>query len=181
MRSKAKTVAEYIASLPEDRRGAIKAVRDVVMKHLPAGYKEGMEYGYISWSVPLSLYPETYNGQPLCYAALASQKNHMALYLMCAYADSPIKQRLVKGFKDAKKKLDMGKSCVRFQSLDDVALDVIAEMFRRLPAKRYIETYTNALAASGRGLDGKKIAAAAKKAARKAPKGTAPKAATKRA
>ena len=139
MQSKAKTVAEYIASLPEDRRGAIKAVRDVVKKHLPAGYKEGMEYGYISWSVPLSVYPDTYNGQPLCYAALASQKNHMALYLMCAYADSPIKQRLVKGFKDAKKKLDMGKSCIRFKALDDLPLEVIAEATAAMPMKKYIE------------------------------------------
>ena len=139
MQSKAKTVAEYIASLPEDRRGAIKAVRDVVKKHLPAGYKEGMEYGYISWSVPLSVYPDTYNGQPLCYAALASQKNHMALYLMCAYADSPIKERLVKGFKGAKKKLDMGKSCIRFRALDDLPLDVIAEATAAMPMKKYIE------------------------------------------
>ena len=139
MQSKAKTVAEYIASLPEDRRGAIKAVRDVVKKHLPAGYKEGMEYGYISWSVPLSVYPDTYNGQPLCYAALASQKNHMALYLMCAYADSPIKERLVKGFKAAKKKLDMGKSCIRFRALDDLPLDVIAEATAAMPMKKYIE------------------------------------------
>ena len=139
MQSKAKTVAEYIASLPEDRRGAIKAVREVVKKHLPAGYKEGMEYGYISWSVPLSVYPDTYNGQPLCYAALASQKNHMALYLMCAYGDSPIKQRLVNGFKDAKKKLDMGKSCIRFKALDDLPLDVIAEATAAMPMKKYVE------------------------------------------
>ena len=139
MQSKAKTVAEYIASLPEDRRVAIKAVRDVVKKHLPAGYKEGMEYGYIGWSVPLSVYPDTYNGQPLCYAALASQKSHMALYLMCAYADSPIKQRLVKGFKDAKKKLDMGKSCIRFKALDDLPLDVIAEITAAVPMKKYVE------------------------------------------
>jgi len=139
MQSKAKTVAEYIASLPEDRRGAIKAVRDVVRKHMPSGYKEGIEYGHISWSVPLSVYPDTYNGEPLCYAALASQKNHMALYLMCAYADSPIKQRLVAGFKSAGKKLDMGKSCIRFKKLDDLPLDVIADATGAMPMKQYIE------------------------------------------
>lgn len=139
MKSKVKSVAEYIASLPEDRRGAIKAVRDVVKKHLPAGYVEGMDYGYIGWSVPLSVYPDTYNGQPLCYAALASQKSHMALYLMCAYAESPIKQRLVKGFKDAGKKLDMGKSCIRFKKLEDLPLDVIAEATAAMPMKKYIE------------------------------------------
>jgi uncharacterized protein YdhG (YjbR/CyaY superfamily) len=136
---RAKTVAEYIASLPEDRRGAIKTVRAVVKKNLPAGYKEGMNYGFIGWTVPLSVYPDTYNGQPLCYAALANQKNHMALYLMAAYAEGPIKQRLVKGFRAAGKKLDMGKSCVRFKSLDDLPLDVIAEVAAALPMKKYIE------------------------------------------
>ena len=136
---RAKTVAEYIASLPEDRRGAIKAVRAVVKKNLPAGYKEGMDYGFIGWTVPLAVYPDTYNGQPLCYAALANQKNHMALYLMAAYAEGPIKQRLVKGFRAAGKKLDMGKSCVRFKSLDDLPLDVIAEVAAALPLKKYVE------------------------------------------
>jgi hypothetical protein len=136
---RAKTVAEYIASLPEDRRGAIKAVRAVVKKNLPAGYKEGMDYGFIGWTVPLSVYPDTYNGQPLCYAALANQKNHMALYLMAAYAEGPIKQRLVKGFRAAGKKLDMGKSCIRFKLLDDLPLDVIAEVAAALPLKRYVE------------------------------------------
>ena len=139
MQSKAKTVAEYIASLPEDRRSAIKALREVVKKHLPAGYKEGMEYGYISWSVPLSVYPDTYNGQPLCYAALASQKNHMALYLMGAYADGPVKQRLVKGFQDAGKKPDLGKACIRFQRLEDLPLGAIAEAAAAVPMKKYIE------------------------------------------
>jgi uncharacterized protein YdhG (YjbR/CyaY superfamily) len=139
MQSSAKTVAEYIASLPEDRRDAIKAVRAVVKKHLPAGYKEGMEYGYIGWSVPLSVYPDTYNGQPLCYAALASQKNHMALYLMCAYGEGPLKQRLVKGFKAAGKKLDMGKACIRFKKLEDLPLDVIAEVTAAVPMKQYVE------------------------------------------
>jgi uncharacterized protein YdhG (YjbR/CyaY superfamily) len=136
---RAKTVAEYIASLPEDRRGAIKTVRAVVKKNLPAGYKEGMDYGFIGWTVPLSVYPDTYNGQPLCYAALANQKNHMALYLMAAYAEGPIKQRLVKGFRAAGKKLDMGKSCIRFRSLDDLPLDVIAEVAAALPMKKYVE------------------------------------------
>jgi uncharacterized protein YdhG (YjbR/CyaY superfamily) len=139
MQSSAKTVSEYIASLPDDRRAAIKAVRDVVRKHVPEGYKEGMDYGHIGWSVPLSAYPDTYNGQPLCYAALASQKNHMALYLMCAYGEGPVKQRLVAGFKAAGKKLDMGKACIRFKKLEDLPLDVIAEVAGAVPMKRYIE------------------------------------------
>ena len=138
---RAKTVAEYIASLPEDRRGAIKAVRTVVKKNLPAGYKEGMDYGFIGWTVPLSVYPDTYNGQPLCYAALANQKNHMALYLMAAYAEGPIKQRLVKGFRAAGKKLDMGKSCIRFKTIDALPLDVIGEAVSRVSVDDYVATY----------------------------------------
>jgi hypothetical protein len=98
-----------------------------------------MDFGYIGWSVPLSVYADTYNGQPLCYAALASQKNHMALYLMCAYADGPVKKRLVAGFKAAGKKLDMGKSCLRFKRLEDLPLDVIAETAAAVPMKKYIE------------------------------------------
>lgn len=135
---RAKTVAEYIASLPEDRRGAIKTVRAVVKKNLPAGYKEGMNYGFIGWTVPLSVYPDTYNGQPLCYAALANQKNHMALYLMAAYAEGPIKQRLVKGFRAAGKKLDMGKSCVRFKRLADLHLPAIGVAIAALPVKEFV-------------------------------------------
>src|SRR5262249_40420900 len=143
MQSKAKTVAEYIAALPEDRRDAIKAVRAVIKKHLPAGYKEGMDYGYIGWAVPPSAHPPPHpapnNGPPPCYAAPASQKNHRALYLMCAYADGPVKQRLVAGFKAAGKKLDMGKACIRFKQLDDLPLDVIAQAAGAVPMKKYIE------------------------------------------
>ena len=139
MQSKATTVAKYLADLPEDRRAALKAVRTVIQKNLPKGYVEGMDYGYIAWTVPLSVYPDTYNGQPLFYAALASQKNHMALYLMCAYGDGPVKQKLVAGFRAAGKKLDMGKSCIRFRKLDDLPLDVIGEVAAAVPMKKYIE------------------------------------------
>jgi hypothetical protein len=139
MQSKAKTVTEYIAELPEERRGAIKAVRAVIKKNIPKGYVEGMDFGYIAWTVPKDAYPDTYNGKPLCYAALASQKNHMALYLMCAYGDGPIKQKLVTGFKAAGKKLDMGQACIRFKKLDDLPLDVIGAVTAAMPMKKYID------------------------------------------
>ena len=139
MQSKATTVTKYLAELPEERRAALKAVRAVIQKNLPKGYVEGMDYGNIAWTVPLAVYPDTYNGQPLCYAALASQKNHMALYLMCAYGDGPVKQKLVAGFRAAGKKLDMGKSCIRFRKLDDLPLDVIGEVAAAVPMKKYIE------------------------------------------
>src|SRR5262245_58172137 len=141
MQSKAKTVAEYIASLPEERQGAIKTVRSVIKKHLPEGYKEGMDYGYIGWSVPLSAYPDTYNGQPLCYAALASQKNHLALYLMCVYGNKEVETWFREEFRKAGKKLDMGKSCVRFRKLEDLPLKVIGQTIKRVPPKAYITRY----------------------------------------
>jgi uncharacterized protein YdhG (YjbR/CyaY superfamily) len=132
------TVAEYLESLPEDRRAAIQAVRKLINKHLPMGYRESFAWGMITWSVPLEVYPDTYNGQPLCYASLGNQKNHMALYLMSAYMASPQQKRLVAGFRAAGKKLDMGKACIRFKSLDDLPLDVIAEVAGAVPVKDFV-------------------------------------------
>ena len=139
MKSSATTVAEYLAELPEDRRAAVRAVRDVIRKNIPKGYQESMGFGTIAWSVPLAVYPDTYNGQPLCYLALASQKQYMAVYLMCAYMNSPLQKKLAAGFKAAGKKLDMGKACVRFRKLEDLALDVIGEIAGAVPMKTYVE------------------------------------------
>src|SRR3954471_21993983 len=124
-RSTATTVAELLAELPEDRRAVISAVRDVVLKNLPEGYREQVNWGMLSYDIPLERYPDTYNGQPLCYAALAAQKNHYALYLMCVYGSAERKGWMEAEFKKAGKKLDMGKACVRFKKLDDLPLDVI--------------------------------------------------------
>jgi uncharacterized protein YdhG (YjbR/CyaY superfamily) len=132
------SVAEYLESLPAERRAAIQAVRKLINKHLPMGYRETFAWGMITWSVPLEVYPDTYNGQPLCYAALGNQKNHMALYLMSAYMASPQQKRLVAGFRAAGKKLDMGKACIRFKSLDDLPLDVIAEVAGAVPLKDFV-------------------------------------------
>ena len=139
MKSSASSVAEYIAGLPDDRRDAISAVRAVINKSLPKGYREAVGFGMISWSVPLSVYPDTYNGQPLCYVALASQKQHMSLYLMCTYMNPPLQRKLAAGFKAAGKKLDMGKACIRFRKLDDLPLDVIGEIAGSVPVKAYVE------------------------------------------
>lgn len=123
--SKAATVDEYLAELPEERRRVMAAVRKLVRKHLPRGYEEAMQYGMIGWGIPLERYPDTYNKQPLGYVALAAQKHYYSLYLMCAYTDSKAEKALKEGFAKAGKKLDMGKCCVRFKSLDDLPLDVI--------------------------------------------------------
>ena len=141
VQSKAKTVAEYLKGLPAERRAEISKVRDVVKKNLPGGYREAMIWGMISYGVPLSRLPDTYNGQPLCYAALAAQKNFNTLYLMSVYANDASKRAFAEGFKKAGKKLDMGKSCVHFQSADDLPLDLIATTIAAVPMEKWIEIY----------------------------------------
>lgn len=128
MKSSATNISEYLDQLPEDRRQALTAVRQRILAHLPAGYEEAFNWGMISYQVPLRVYPDTYNKQPLMYAALASQKNHMAVYLCNAYMMPEVKERLVAGFHAANKRLDMGSSCVRFKKLADLPLDVIGEV-----------------------------------------------------
>lgn len=132
------TVDQYLASLPDDRRTAISAIRDVVNANLPGGFEEGIQYGMISWYVPLSVYPDTYNGQPLAIASLGSQKNHMALYLMTVYGDPTLDAWFRSAFAAAGKKLDMGKSCVRFKALDALPLEVIGETIGKVAPDQYI-------------------------------------------
>lgn len=135
------SVAQYLAQLPADRRAAIAAVRDTINANLPAGYVEGIQYGMIGWCVPLSRYPDTYNGQPLGLAALASQKQHMALYLMSVYGDPALEAWFKRAYAASGKPLDMGKSCVRFKSLDALPLDVIAEAIRKVPVDAFLACY----------------------------------------
>jgi hypothetical protein len=138
--SKAATVDEYLAELPEDRRAVVSAVREVVLRNLPAGYRESMAFGMIGYGIPLERYPDTYNGQPLAYAALAAQKNYYALYLLSAYTGD--QQKAVRdAFDAAGKKLDMGKSCVRFKKLDDLPLDAIGRIIASTPPEKYIAQY----------------------------------------
>ena len=139
--SKAETVEEYLAELPADRREAITTVRDVVRRHLPAGYEEAMNWGMISYQVPLSAYPDTYNGQPLMYAALASQKNHMAVYLSGIYADEESRERFEAEYRATGKRYDVGKSCVRFRKLDDLPLDVVGQAIASLPVEDFVDVY----------------------------------------
>jgi hypothetical protein len=139
--SAATNVAAYLKSLPKERRAVVSAVRAVVKKHLPKGYVESMNWGMISYEIPLSRYPETYNGRPLMLAALAAQKDHYALYLMCAYQDRALLGKLRDGYRKARKKLDMGKSCLRFRSLDGVLLDVVGEIVASVPPETYIARY----------------------------------------
>lgn len=146
--SNATTPDEMIAALPPDRRDAIAKVRDVVRANLPPGYEEGMLFGMIGWYVPLERFPNTYNKQPLGLAALANQKNHMSLYLNTVYGNPETERWFRERFAASGKKLDMGKSCVRFRKLDDLPLDVIAETIARTPVDKYIEGYESVLGSS---------------------------------
>jgi hypothetical protein len=146
MQSDAAGVEEYLASLPDDRRTTVGAVRDTVNARLPEGYVETMAHGMISWVIPLEDYPDTYNGQPLGIAALASQKQHVSLYLMGLYSSEPEVAWFEQQYADRGLKLDMGKSCVRFKRLDQVPLDVVGEVIAKIPPARYIERYEAARA-----------------------------------
>jgi hypothetical protein len=165
----AATVEEYLDRLPADRRDAIAQVRDVVNANLPAGFEEGIQYGMISWYVPLSRFPETYNGQPLAIASLASQKGYMALYLISVYGHPGMAAWFRGAFAKAGKKLDMGKSCVRFKSVDALPLEVIGETIRRVPVDAFLQQYEDARASAKRAKPAaKKPAAKAKRPAAKA-------------
>jgi len=141
VRSSAATVEEYLDELAPDRREHIESVRNVVLENLPEGYDESMNWGMIAWEIPLERYPKTYNKQPLMYAALASQKNYMSLYLMCVYTHEGTQTEFERRFKDSGKKLDMGKSCVRFKKVDDLPLDLIADTIASTPVDEYIRSY----------------------------------------
>ncbi len=141
VQSSAPTVARYLASLAPERRAVMAKVRSAVKRAMPKGYKELMGYGMIMWSVPLSVLPDTYNGYPLCYAALAAQKRHFALYLMGPYGNPTLLAELKAGYKAAGLKLDMGKSCLRFKSLDDIALDAVGRVISRVPMATYVAAY----------------------------------------
>lgn len=138
MRSEATTVREYLASLPEDRRDAISAVRKVIRANLPQGYEEAMNWGMITYQVPLRTYPDTYNGQPLMYAALASQKNHMAVYLTAIYLSEQSRKSFEAAYRATGKRLDAGKSCVRFRKPDDLPLALIGDTIASLSVDEFV-------------------------------------------
>ena len=141
MRSDAATVDEYLSSLPGDRREAIATVRQTILENLPRGYEEAMNWGMISYQVPLATCPDTYNGQPLMYAALASQKNYMAVYLSNIYMSEDARRDFETAYKATGKRLDAGKSCVRFKKLDDLPLELIGECIAAEEVGPFVERY----------------------------------------
>jgi hypothetical protein len=141
----ASTVAEYLAALPPDRRAALSAVRKEINRNLPAGYREGMQFGIISWYVPLSTYPAGYGGnpkEPLPLVGLGSRKSHMALHMgVCFYGHPTLLEWFTRAYKKSGKKLDMGMGCVRFKTLDALALDVVGRTVARVTPREHADNY----------------------------------------
>ena len=146
MKSESTTVADYLAELPPERRQSIEQVREIILKNLPEGYEEVMNWGMITYQVPLEIYPDTYNKKPLMYAALANQKNHMAVYLTGIYMDEKLNQEFEDSYKKTGKRYDVGKSCVRFRKLDDLPLPLIGESIKAMEMKEFV-TRTKGLSA----------------------------------
>jgi len=144
MHSDATTVEAYLASLPDDRREALAQVRKVIRANLPKGIVEAMNWGMIAYEVPLSTYPDTYNGQPLAYAGLASQKNHMSVYLMGIYGSEALRARFEEEYVATGKRMDIGKACVRFRTLDDLPLEVVGRAIKAVTLKQFLAMHDEA-------------------------------------
>ena len=140
MQSNAQTIEEYLNEMPLARREAISAVRMIILDHLPEGYEEVMNWGMITYQVPLATCSKTYNGKPLMYAALANQKNHMAVYLCGLYCIPGMKESFTEAFRASGQKLNMGASCVRFKRLKDLPLDVIGQTIAAIDIQTFLDT-----------------------------------------
>ncbi len=144
MKSSAATADEYLNELSPERRETVSAVRRMVLSNLPEGYEETMDFGMIAYVVPLERYPKTYNGHPLMYAAISSEKNYVSVHLMGIYVDADSERWFVDSYRATGKKLNMGKSCVRFRKLDDLPLELIGEAVGRTSVDEWIECYETA-------------------------------------
>ncbi len=134
------TATDYLASLPQDRREVISAVRELILRNLPEGYQETINWGMLSYEVPLETYPDTYNKKPLSYVGLAAQKNYNSLYLMSVYQDPADYQELIKAFDGMGVKPNMGKSCIRFKKLDQIPLEIIARLIAKTSVQDFVAT-----------------------------------------
>lgn len=148
----ASAVDNFIDQLPDERKAAVTKLRNTILKSLPKGYAENIASGMISYSVPLSTFPAGYHctpGQPLPFVMVANQKNFIAIYHMGIYAEPKLLQWFTEEFpKHAKKKLDMGKSCIRFKDVNDIPYDLIGKLMTKMPVQDWIDTYQAAFAGS---------------------------------
>ncbi|MFN3191245.1 MAG: DUF1801 domain-containing protein [Aureliella sp.] len=164
-----KTVQEYLSSLSPDRLEAIKKLRSVVKKNLPKGYEEGIQYGMIGYYVPHSIYPAGYHcdsSQPLPFAQIASQKSYIALHLFCIYGHDELQSWFREEYAKTGKRLNMGKSCVRFRSIDDIPFELIGKTVKRIPVRKFIDHYETAIASGGKRRTSTKTEASPQKAAK---------------
>lgn len=153
MQSRVSTVAGYLDSLPDDRRKALEVLRKVFAENMDPLFEEGMQYGMIGYFLPHRVYPAGYHcdpKQPLPFAGLASQKNHLSLYLMCLYSEAADLKWFTAEWAKSGHRLDMGKCCVRFRRIEEVPLDVVAALLRRVTAKSYLENYEANIRSSSR-------------------------------
>jgi hypothetical protein len=151
MQSSATTVEAYLDEVPADRREAIEAVRGVILANLPEGYVEAMQFGMISYVIPLERHGDTYNKQPLALVSLANQKQYMAVYLNNVYGDPEVESWFLSRYEATGKRLDMGKSCVRFRNLDDLPVDLIGEAVARTTVDAFIARYLDVRRSTARG------------------------------
>lgn len=141
MQSKVETVAGYVKGLPESRARTIRALRKLINANIPAGYREVMRWGMITWEVPLKRYPHTYNGKPLLYISLAAQKNGYSLYLMGCYSSAETRREFERAYLASGRKMDLGKSCIRFKELEDLPLEIISRFIKRFSVDKFISLY----------------------------------------
>lgn len=148
MQSSAVTPSEYLESLPEDRKEAMKKLKDIIEKNLPKGFEEGMSYGMMGWAVPHSTYPQGYHCDPklpLPFLSIASQKNFIAIYHMGVYADKNLYDWFIAEYpKHVKTKLDMGKSCIRFKKPETIPYELIGELASKMTVQQWIDLYESA-------------------------------------
>lgn len=171
MPTKPMTVTGLLASLPEDRRRTIKALRTVIRKNLDPAFRESIQGGMLSYVLPHSVYPDGYHcdpSQPLPYASVASQKHHVGLYLFCVYCEADGPELFRKQWLASGKKLDMGKSCVRVKTLEDIPLDVVGRAIKRVTARKFVKSYEAALPESVKQKRAGKLAGTKRPASRKA-------------
>ena len=147
--SKYNNIEEYISTIPEERLIAFNKLREVINKNIDKGFKECVNYNMLGWVVPLETYPEGYHcksNTPLPFANLANQKGFIAVYHSGVYADENLNKWFVATYpKHSDRKLDMGKSCIRFKKMDDIPYELIGQLMKKMSMKKYISIYEKAI------------------------------------
>jgi uncharacterized protein YdhG (YjbR/CyaY superfamily) len=149
MQIQAETFSDYIAQLPADRQESMSRLVTIIRENLPHGFEEGMGYGMLAWVIPFSLHPAGYHVNPkvpVPFINLASQKNHIGFYHMGLYGSSALLEWFTTEWpKHSKKKLDMGKACIRFKKMEDIPFDLMAELCKKMTPQQWLDAYKSNL------------------------------------